>query len=291
MSSILAIIFSAVVGLGTYVLGRLYGARVADWFQRRTQAQTEAVKEYFDRTFKEVSLTRCRLIVLGCAVLGATVGYVFTPDLGLKAKIGFSLVFAIVGWRVPKALAGFLYKRWVRRFDDQLVDALTLVANALRSGLSLVQALDLVSKEMPAPISLEMGLTLNEHKMGTRLDDSLERMAERLPSPDLGIVVDAVLILRETGGNLSEVFDTIVYTISERKKVEGKIRSLTAMGVTQGVILIAMPFVLGYALHILNPDYMRPLFSTLLGWIMILFMCLMLFAGGMMIRKIVKIEV
>jgi len=127
--------------------------------------------------------------------------------------------------------------------------------------------------------------------MGKTLDDALSAMGDRLPSLDLAIVVNAVLILRETGGNLSETFDTIVYTITEREKVKDKIRTLTAQGKAQGVILISMPFVMAYLMNLVNPEYMEPLFTTLLGWLLLLFMCLMLLAGGLLIRKIITIDV
>ncbi len=166
-----------------------------------------------------------------------------------------------------------------------------MAASALRSGLSLPQALDLVTREMPAPIGQEFALALKEQRVGKTLEEALDAMADRLPSLDLALVVNAVLVLRETGGNLSETFDTIVHTISERDKVRGKIKTLTAQGVAQGIILTGMPFVLAWVLHLLNPDYMRPLFTTLAGWVLLFFMGLMLLVGGLMIRKIVSIDV
>lgn len=289
--NILGILAPLVFGAAAYLLGRRYGRQISNWFYRRGQAQAEEMRATFARMFKEVSLWRCQLVVAAGALLGLLAGLYLTRELSFWPNLAFALLTAYLGWRLPRPVMAQLYRRYVRGFDDQLVDGLTMVANALRSGLSLVQSLDLVVKEMPPPISQEFGYMMEEHRMGTRLEESLERMSERIPCEDLGIVVQAVLVLRETGGNLSETFDTIVYTIRERKRVEGKIRAMTAQGVSQGIILTAMPFVLAYVLHVMNPDYIRPLFTTVVGWLLLLLMCLLLLAGGLMIRKIVKIEV
>lgn len=278
-------------GATGYLLARRYGLQWWDSAYRQGQAQAEGLRDSFQAMFKEVSLLRCRLVVLGSALAGLALGLYLTRALDPWPNVLFGLFIAYLGWRLPKPVMGFFYHRYVRAVDDQLVDALTMVANALRSGLSLVQSLDLVVKEMPQPISQEFGLMLKEHRVGARLEEALERMAQRLPCQDLGIAVEAVLVLRETGGNLAETFDTIVYTVRERKRVEGKIRTMTAQGVAQGVILISMPFVLAYVMYLMNPEYIIPMFTTVLGWLLLGLMCLLLTAGALMIRKIVKIEV
>lgn len=292
VQSLLGLAAVLAFGGAGYFLAKRFGPQWWDNVYRRGQAQAEGLRISFQAMFKDVSLLRCRLMVLGSALAGLGLGLYLTSALHFWPNLLFGLLTAYIGWRLPKPAMRFFYRRYVRALDDQLVDGLTMVANALRSGLSLVQSLDLVVKEMPQPISQEFGLMLKEHRMGARLEEALERMAQRLDlCQDLGIAVEAVLVLRETGGNLSETFDTIVYTIRERKRVEGKIRTMTAQGVAQGVILISMPFVLAYLLYLMNPDYMRPMFTTVVGWILIILMCLLLTAGALMIRKIIKIEV
>ena len=262
-----------------------------DWFTRRYHADVEYLHTTFERMFKDVSILKCRIMIIA----GPSLVGIFMVWLTWQAPWIANLLLGLAGvgvawWLLRKAVDS-MYSRYVRRFDEQLVDALVMASNALRVGLSLPQALEIVTKEMPAPISQEFSLVLKEHRMGKTLDEALNSMADRIPSLDLTMVVNAVLILRETGGNLSETFDTIVYTITEREKVKDKIRTLTAQGRVQGIILICMPFVMAYLLNWANPDYMRPMFTTLLGWLLLLFMTLMLLAGGLMIRKIVTIDV
>lgn len=285
------------VGLGlvfalvAYLLGRHYAERIWGLLWRRGQEDAERIHQLLAGMFKQTPLPRCRIMVWGGSLLGGLLALLFTWGLAWPATAAFTLIAAWLAGRVPLRLVKSMRAKYITRCEDQLCDALTMMASALRSGLSLPQGLDLVAREMPQPISQEMGLVLNQQKMGRSLDDALSELAERVPSDDLVLAVNAVLILRETGGNLSETFDTIVYTISERDKVRGKIKTLTAQGVAQGVILTAMPFVLGWVLHLINPDYMRPMFTSVLGWIMLGFMGALLAVGGMMIRKIVTIDV
>lgn len=287
-----AIVFSALavlaVGGCLFFLSRHAGW---GWFGRRFHADVEHVRTISERMFKTVSLVQCRLAVVGAPALCAGLAVLLAWSASWTTQLAAALVAIAFGWWGLRKFLDIIYARYVRRFETQLVDALIMASNALRVGLSLPQALDIVVKEMPEPVSQEFALTLKEHRMGKSLDDALSSMADRIPSLDLIMVVNAVLILRETGGNLSETFETIVYTFTEREKVKDKISTLTAQGRVQGIILMAMPFVLGYLLNLVNPDYMQPLFTTGLGWILLTFMLLMLLAGGLLIRKIVTIDV
>lgn len=288
----IAIVLSALtvlaVGGSLFLLGRHAGW---GWFDRRFHTDVEYVRSTSERMFQEMTLAKSRFVVMGVPALCAGLGVLLTWPASWGVQVVAGLVFGALGWWGLRKCMDSLFHRYVRRFEAQLVDALIMASNALRVGLSLPQALDIVAKEMPAPVGQEFALTLNEHRMGKNLDDALSDMADRIPSLDLAMVVNAILILRETGGNLSETFETIVYTFSEREKVKDKISTLTAQGRVQGVILMAMPFVLGYLLHWVNPEYMAPLFTTVLGWILLAFMLLMLLAGGLLIRKIVSIDV
>lgn len=276
------------MGVGMYCAARYTGW---EWFSRRFQADADYIHATFEKMFWNVPIAKCRLIVLALPSFGLALATWATWGIQWYGTLFLALAAAGICWRLLRNGVDYLYTRYVRRFDEQLVDALVMASNALRVGMSLPQALDIVTKEMPQPVSQEFGLALKEHRMGKTLDDALGAMADRLPSLDLAIVVNAVLILRETGGNLSETFDTIVYTITEREKVKDKIRTLTAQGKAQGVILISMPFVMAYLMNLVNPEYMEPMFTTLLGWLLLLFMCLMLLAGGLLIRKIITIDV
>jgi tight adherence protein B len=250
-----------------------------------------ALHEQFESMFMNIPLQRCRQLALGIPLVLASFGLLLSWQVHWLANVCIAALFGQLGRLSLRYFNRFLYHRYVEKFDDQLTDALTMASNAIRVGLSLPQALEIIEKEMPSPVSQEFQLVLKEHRMGKNLDDALDRMASRLPSTDLSLVINSIVILRETGGSLSETFDTVVNTIMEREKVKGKIRTLTAQGRVQGLILTGMPFVLMYVLHVINPEYIAPLFTTLLGWMFLLFMGLLLFGGGLLIHKIITIDV
>jgi tight adherence protein B len=151
--------------------------------------------------------------------------------------------------------------------------------------------MDMVREELPNPISEEFGLTLNEQRLGVPLEEALLGLERRINTEDVQIVVTSINILRQSGGNLAETFDTVANTIRERKKVHGKVKSLTAQGVAQGVIIVFMPFVLAFALWVIDPVLIARLWTTAIGWGLIFFMLTLQTIGALLIRKIVKVEV
>jgi len=165
------------------------------------------------------------------------------------------------------------------------------VSNSLRSGLSLQQGIELVVEEMDAPISEEFATVVKETKLGLPFDEALQNLAERVPTPDLDMVVTAIVTIRETGANLAEVFDIIAHTVRERKKVEGKIQAMTAEGMTQGVMMCAVPPVLILTFYFLDPALIEPLFNTVLGILMLVIIVSLDAMGMWMILNTVKIDV
>jgi tight adherence protein B len=175
--------------------------------------------------------------------------------------------------------------------DDQFIDALHLMSNALKSGLSLQQAIELVVREMKPPIADEFGRLVKEIHLGRLTDDALKRFAERLPLEDVQLAVDSILTLRETGGNLSETFEVIARTIVERKKVQGKIKSMTAQGMTQGMVACAMPIFMMLMFSVIDPGFMTPFFTTPLGFMMLAFVFILDGMGMWLMFKLVKVDV
>lgn len=193
----------------------------------------------------------------------------------------------------PLALFVFriAHRKKTVRIDAQLTDALTLLGNALKSGLSLAQAIEMASIEMPKPLGPELGRVVAQLKLGLTVEEALELFAKRLPSDDVGLVVQSVEILRRTGGNLIETFSTLAATIEGRRRVEDRIRVLTANGMYQGIMLLIMPWGLGAMLYVIAPEYISPLFQTTLGLIFIGFGMLLETIGGLWLKKIVMIRV
>ena len=241
---------------------------------------------------EKFNLARCRVLVLAATCLGMCLSAYIAWNAPQKILL-YLLISGggIVGWVLPGFVTSLMHKRYVNNFETQLLDGITMLGSSLRSGLSLLQAMEMVANEMPKPISQEFRLLISEYNYGITLDEGMERMAKRVPSEDLGIVMEAILILRSTGANLVETFEIIVHTIRERKKIEDKVKTMTSMGVSQAVILMSMPFVLMFVLHKLNPTYLTPLFSTTVGWIMLAIMVAMVTLGGLLIKNIVTIDV
>lgn len=144
---------------------------------------------------------------------------------------------------------------------------------------------------MTGPIAQEYTLVLNKIRLGMSVEEALNEMGDRVPRQDVQMFVTAVNILKETGGNLSETFSTIVMTIRERQKVEKKIQAMTAQGLMQAVIITLVPFVLLIIFLVIDPNYVKPLFSTPLGWIALAIMLGLQVIGGVMMKKIVTIRV
>ncbi len=210
---------------------------------------------------------------------------------GLFTRIFLALALAALAWQAPRWVVFWLRRKRLARYDDQLPDALIMAANGLRAGFSLVQTLEMVSQETAPPISQEFQLLLKEHRMGADLDEALEHMARRLPSMDTRIFVNSLLILREVGGNLTEIFDTLAETIKERKRVQAKIKTMTAEGTTQAYILAILPVVLGFIMYKLNPDTVGLLVTTSLGWVLVALMALMEGVGLFWMLKMVKVRI
>jgi tight adherence protein B len=165
------------------------------------------------------------------------------------------------------------------------------MSNGLKSGLSVPQAIGLVVQEMPDPVRQEFNLVLGENKLGVPLEEALNSMAKRMRADDVEMLVTSINILKETGGNLAESFDTIATTIRERIKVEKKIQVLTASGLYQGMFVMAMPPILGVVFYTTDPEFMSPLFTTALGWTLVTAVLALEVVAFFVIMRIIKINV
>lgn len=222
----------------------------------------------------------------GSAILLAILLFLISGGKLLAALIG-----AAVGVLIPFLLVGIKTAKRMKAFNGQLGDALILIANSLRTGYSFMQAADMVAQEMRPPISTEFSRTVKEMNLGITMENSLENLAKRIDSDDLDLVLTAVLIQRQVGGNLSEVLDNIAKTIRERVRIRGEIRTLTAQGRISGVIVSLLPLGLGLVIYAMNPEYIRLLFVHPAGKLMLGVAVVGQMIGIMIIRRIVNIEV
>ena len=195
------------------------------------------------------------------------------------------------GRRGKTAYARWLNARYVRKFNEQLTDALGTMSNALRAGFSMSQAFESVAESDMHPISDEFALLLQQMRVGMSFDDALASMEKRIASDDLSLVVTAIDIARKTGGNLTEIFDRIAETIRGRMRIERKVRTLTAQGRLQGLVVSLMPFILCVVMTMMKPRVMIPFLTSLTGILCLAGASVMVFIGWLVIRKIVTIKV
>ena len=196
------------------------------------------------------------------------------------------------GWQNGQSpLAKYLDNKRREKFNLQLPEALATMSNALRAGFSISQAFDSVVEQGEAPMSEEFAILQQQLKIGMSFEDALESLSGRVGSDDLTLVTTAILISRKTGGNVTEIFDKISETIRGRMKIERKVKTLTAQGRMQGLIVSAMPVFLGLVMTLIKPGLMIPYLTSPMGMLSVLVMCALIFVGWLMIRKIIKIDV
>ena len=202
-----------------------------------------------------------------------------------------AVLAGVVGFFVPRFYVGMRKRKRLNTFNDQLGDTITLLANSLRSGYSIVQSMDTVANQLPNPMAGEFHRVTQEIGLGLHYEQALNNMLRRMPSDDLDLMITAINIQGKVGGNLAEILDTIGHTIRERVRIKGEIRVLTAQQMISGYMLSAIPIILGLVLYMINHEYMMNLFSDPCGWIMVGVSALMIAGGFLIIRKIVNIEV
>ena len=205
------------------------------------------------------------------------------------------MLFALLAF-AGGVIAGLLFlhiyiKRRQKAFTTQLGDMLTMVANALRAGFSFMQAFELIAREMDAPIGREVQKVVNEVNIGVDLETALDNMQQRVNSSDFELVVTAVLIQRQVGGNLAQVLDTISDTINDRVRMRREVMTLTAQGRASGVVLAMLPVAVAGIMSTVNPDYLKPLFEDEIGRLCVIGAIVMEIIGYVIINKIVDIKV
>ena len=230
-----------------------------------------------------------QMLLLSSCGSGLLFFFLAWPNFSVGVVIGISA--AIAGFQLPPIIFKSLYEKRCVQFVDQMVDALTIMANGIKSGSNPQQSMQRVVEIMGNPVSSEFGQVLTQTQFGQSYEEALSDLAERIPKPDVQMFVTAVNILKETGGNMAETFQTIVSTIRERQKLEKKISAMTAQGVMQGIIVTSIPFILGAVFFAIDPNFIQPMFDTTLGLVLLAVMLTLQVIGGMMIKKIVTIKV
>jgi tight adherence protein B len=265
------------------------GGIATEWLNRRVASSSmgDRVARELARADLKFKVAEYFALIFISTIATAFIAYLIQPFIA-SAAIG-----AVIGFFLPR----FYVKRQqtVRliKFNDQLSDMLNLMVNGLRAGYSTMQALEAVSRELPTPISDEFRRVVQEMQIGISMEKALENLLRRIPSEDLDFVVTAINVQREVGGNLSEILDTISFTIRERVRIKGEIRVMTANVRTSATVLSMIPVFLSIALWFVSPEYIGSFFDRgpLCGWLAVGLIVGMIATGYFVMMKIADIEV
>lgn len=227
----------------------------------------------------------------GAVLLGALLGFLITGASFQVLSFVFALLGGILGFYAPRFYVRFLQDRRLRAFDSQLGDTIVLLAQSLRSGYSLLQSMETAAKELSQPMSAELGRVTREVGLGLTVQEAMANMLRRMPSDDLDLLITAINVQHEVGGNLAEILDTIAHTIRERIRIIGEIRTITAQQRLSGIILAIVPVALAFVMYLLNPQYISRMWESVCGIMMLVTGGIMIIIGYFVIRRITAIEV
>jgi tight adherence protein B len=261
---------------------------IADTLNRALEGRRVAtdLKTQLARADLKLTVGEFLAVQLMTAIGGGVIGYV------LLGEVVLAVLFVVLGWFAPRWYVSIRQGQRLKAFNNQLGDALNLMVNGLRSGYSVLQAMEAVAREMPPPIAVEFARVVQENQLGISLEQALANMLRRINSDDLDLVVTAINVQREVGGNLAEILDVISFTIRERVRIKGEINTLTAQGRYSGYVISFLPIVLGLILFVINKPYVSLLFTQgFCGWAMVICGLLMIGSGFIAIQRIVNIEV
>jgi len=264
---------------------------IADWVTRRAEKFSWGERIARDLARADLKLKVAEYLAL--FVIAILFGALVFGFLGGWHPISF-LIGAVLGVFAPRFYVKREQRQRLSKFDNQLGDMLNLMVNGLRAGYSTMQAMEAISKELPAPISDEFRRVVQEMQLGIPMETALDNLLRRIPSEDLDFVVTAINVQREVGGNLSEILDSISFTIRERVRIKGEIRVLTAQVRASGTLLSIVPIALAIILWFLNRDYIMSFFNgpqPWCGWAAIVLIVVMISSGYFVMMKIADIEV
>ena len=275
---ILFLIFCTVGLVGYAVIPAMYGRAAVLGEERQRKLSTRMEHLMPRQEAKKIG----RVLVLAPVMMGVFFYFLFPPGLNL-----FGIIFGIVaGFLFPSLYIQALSARTKDKFNEQLIDALMIMSSSFRGGLSLVQAMEAVIDEMPDPINKEFGIVLGENKMGVSLEEALNHLYSRLPLSAVQQMITAILLARETGGNLPLIFTRIVTNIRETKKIQQNLTTLTIQGKIQGIVMSLLPVGFAFVVYSTNRQIFDHMLHSDTGRAMLMYAVVSEAVGAFLIWKI-----
>ena len=255
--------------------------KIQSWQQQKEAVfAKEMDKMFYDKSPKNIVM----LYYILPLVFGAA-GYIL-----LKSPI-FMVIGVFIGLAIPNFILKSRYKLRISKFNDQLLDAINMLSSCVKGGLSLLQGLEVLVEEMPAPMSQELGLVVRENKMGIPLEECLSRLNKRMNIDELGLVVNALLVARETGGELPKVFSRLTITIRDNRKLRESIKTLTLQGRMQGVIMSFLPIAFVAWVLSVNKHHFDIMLESDIGRLLLIIAVILQAVGMILIRVFSTIQI
>ncbi|MCB9771492.1 MAG: type II secretion system F family protein [Candidatus Omnitrophica bacterium] len=279
MVILMVFIFVAVSLIGFAVIPLAYNTSVAF-----SQKRANLLSNRLDRMMPRAQIKKIlQLYVWAPVVVAGSFYFLFNDPV---MRLFGVLIGLVAGFLLPGVYTKMLLSQNKVRFDNQLIDALMIMSSSFRGGLSLIQAMEAVVDEMPDPINQEFSTVLGENKMGVSLDEALNHLYNRMPSSALQQLITAILLARETGGNLPVILQRIIDVVREQKRIQGQIDTLTLQGKIQGVVMSLLPVGFFVTIYSSNPGFFDHMFQSPTGRAMLIYACISEVIGGFMIWKI-----
>ncbi len=277
---IILLIFGAIAALAYELIPLILG-RYSQLQSKRMEKASKELHQMFIFTEKHRLLPMFTITPLALGTLGFII---------LHSLLG-ALIGAGLGLLVPRLWIKNMGRKRLNNFGRQLVDALMLLSSSLKAGMSLPQAFEVLTEEMPAPISDEFALVVKENKMGVTLEDCLAHLKQRMPLDDLELLTTAISISRETGGDLTEIFANLVHTIREKRKLDDRVRVLTVQGRLQGAIMGLLPIAFGVFIYFINPRNFDVMLNDKFGQMLLVWAVVSEVIGIILIRRLSRVEI
>lgn len=279
----LAIMVLSVGSLG--LIGYQFFPDFVERLQQFQEKRTDKSAQRIEKMFVKPKATNLFLLYTALPIVLATVGYMLINNL---AGI---LGGAVLGLLAPSIIIKNTEMRRREKFRSQIIDAIMLISSSLKAGLSLVQSLEVLVEDMPEPINQEFGMLLNEHKMGAALEEAFEHLVERMPSTELKMIKTAIILSKQTGGNLPEILGRLSGTIRDKNKIQENVKTLTMQGRIQGVVMSILPVGFTIVVYKMQPGFFDTMLSSDIGKTLLIVAVALEIIGIILIRKISRVNV
>jgi len=278
------LIILAAVFTGVYFLVNSLYPLLENGINNWRKKRIEAISPKLNEAFIDISFKRLMLIDVLCPLASGSAGYIITRSFLIAAGS------AIFGLAIPFLIMRRLTAIRRQKFTSQLVDGLMIISSSLKAGLSLLQSFEVLIEEMPAPISQEFGLVVRQMQMGIQLDEAMGSLRKRMQVEELDLIVTAMTVARETGGDFTETLSRVIVTITERNKLIGRVNALCVQAKLQGIIMSVLPIAFGLFIYKMDPRFFDVFFQDNFGKMLLVYAGVSEMLGIFFIYKLSKID-